>query len=166
MVTGHGTLAGNRRAAIPVACVHGWPATRVGPDLRRLSVSDSAGREVAESEREVLLYFLTRVRDAVVQVSAGLTAEQQRTLGVPSGTSLLGLIRHPTGVEEHWFQRVFLGQNHDIDMSMTVPPAPPATRSSPPTGRRVAAATRSCGPAPICPPWPPSPIPAYPTRSR
>ena len=41
---------------------------------------------------------------------------------------------------------------------------PGATReqSSPPTGRRVPAATASCGPAPICPPWPPSPIPAYP----
>jgi hypothetical protein len=44
-----------------------------------MSVSDSAGREVAESEREALLYFLTRVRDAVVRVSAELTAEQQRT---------------------------------------------------------------------------------------
>jgi len=40
---------------------------------------------VADSEREVLLYFLARVRDAVVRVSAGLTAEQQRTPGVPSG---------------------------------------------------------------------------------
>jgi len=49
------------------------------------------------------------VRDAVIRVSAGLTAEQQRTPGVPSGTSLLSLIRHLTGVEEHWFQRVFLG---------------------------------------------------------
>ena len=85
-------------------------------------MSDSAGREVAESEREVLLYFLTRASDAMVRVSAGLTAEQQRTPGVPSGTSLLGLIRHLTGVEEHWFQRVFLGQDHDIDLSMTVPP--------------------------------------------
>lgn len=50
-----------------------------------------------------------------------------------------------TGVEEHWFQRVFLGQDHDLDMSMTVPPAPPAAKSSPPAGRRVPAATRSCG---------------------
>ena len=129
-------------------------------------MSDSAGRDVAESEREVLLYFLTGVRDAVVRVSAGLTAEQQRTPGVPSGTSLLGLIRHLTGVEEHWLQRVFLGQDRDIDMSMTVSPAPPATRASPPTGRRVPAATRSCAPAPICPPWPRSPTPAKLTWSR
>src|SRR5260370_25974204 len=79
MVTGHGTLAGNRRAALPAACVSGWPATRAGPDLRRLSVSDGAGREVADSEREVLLYLLTRARDAGGRVSAGLTAVQQRT---------------------------------------------------------------------------------------
>jgi hypothetical protein len=102
-------------------------------------VSDSAGREVAESEREVLLYFLTRASDAVVRVSAGLTAEQQRTPGVPSGTSLLGLIRHLTGVEEHWFQRVFLGQDHDIDLSMTVPPG----RYQRPGRRRL--------PAGVCP---------------
>jgi hypothetical protein len=48
-------------------------------------MSDSAGRDVAESEREVLLYFLTGVRDAVVRVSAGLTAEQQRTPGCRPG---------------------------------------------------------------------------------
>jgi hypothetical protein len=138
MVTGHGTLA-SRRADLPVAGVSGWLATRAGPDLRRLSVSDSAGREVAESEREVLLYFLARVSDAAVRVSAGLTAEQQRTPGVPSGTSLLGLIRHLTGVEEHWFQRVFLGQDHDIDLSMTVPPG----RYQRPGRRRL--------PAGVCP---------------
>ena len=84
-------------------------------------MSDSAGREVAQSEREVLVCFLTRVRDAVVRVSAGLTAEQQRTPGVPSGTSLPGLIRHLTGVEEHRFRRVFLGQERDIGTSMTLP---------------------------------------------
>lgn len=31
-------------------------------------------------------------------------------VGVPSGTNLLGLIQHLTGVEVHWFQRVFLGE--------------------------------------------------------
>jgi hypothetical protein len=36
-----------------------------------MRVSDSAGREVTESEREVLFYFLTRVRDAAVRASAG-----------------------------------------------------------------------------------------------
>jgi Protein of unknown function (DUF664) len=38
----------------------------------------------------------------MVRTSEGLTA-QARTPGVPSGTSLLGLIQHLTGVQEHWF---------------------------------------------------------------
>ena len=54
-------------------------------------MTDVSGHDLAESEREVL-FFLSRVRDAVVRVSGGLTGEQQRRPGVPSGTSLLGLI--------------------------------------------------------------------------
>jgi hypothetical protein len=55
-------------------------------------MTDVSGHDLAESEREVLLFFLNRVRDVVVRVSGGLTGEQQRGPGVPSGTSLLGLI--------------------------------------------------------------------------
>jgi uncharacterized damage-inducible protein DinB len=72
----------------------------------------------------VLLFFLNRVRDSVVRASEGLTDEQQRTPGVASGTSLLGLIQHLTAVEEHWFQKVFLGEDGEdgrTDMSMEVP---------------------------------------------
>jgi uncharacterized damage-inducible protein DinB len=57
----------------------------------------------------------------VVRTSEELTDEQQRTPGVPSGTNLLGLVRHLTGVEEHWFQRVFLDEGGDRDDSMDVP---------------------------------------------
>ena len=56
---------------------------------------------------------------------------------MPSGTSLLGLISHLTGVGEHWSQWVFLGQDHDIDLSMTVPPG--AT-----SGQVVAACRQAC----------------------
>jgi uncharacterized damage-inducible protein DinB len=84
-------------------------------------MSDDADRQPTESEAEVLLFFLNRLRDAVVRDSAGLTDEQQRTAGVPSGTSLLGLVQHLTAVEEHWFQRVFLGEDMSVDMSMDVP---------------------------------------------
>ncbi len=84
-------------------------------------MGDGTGRDLLESERDVLLFFLNRVRDAVVRASAGLTGEQQRLPGVPSGTNLLGLIRHLTAVEEHWLQRVFLGGDCIIDMSMDVP---------------------------------------------
>lgn len=84
-------------------------------------MSEGHARDLAESESDVLLFFLNRVRGAVVRASAGLTSEQQRMPGVPSGTSLLGLIRHLTAVEEHWFQRVFLGEDRSTDMSMDVP---------------------------------------------
>jgi uncharacterized damage-inducible protein DinB len=84
-------------------------------------MGEGAGSDAEESEREVLLFFLNRVRDAVVRASAGLTGGQQRAPGVASGTNLLGLIRHLTAVEEHWFQRVFLGQDVSTDMSMSVP---------------------------------------------
>ncbi len=60
-----------------------------------------AVRGPVESELQVLLFFVNRVRGAVVRASAGLTDEQQRIPGVPSGTNLLGLIRRLTGVEEH-----------------------------------------------------------------
>ncbi len=128
-------------------------------------MSDSAGREVAKSEREVPLYFLTRARDAVVRVSAGLTAEQQRTPGVPSGTSPLGLTRHRTGAEEPWFQRVFPGQDHDIDLSMTAPPGATSGQVAAACRRARARSDEIVRPAPICPPSPPSPIPASPPVS-
>ena len=92
-----------------------WPALISG------GMSDGPCRDGAESESDVLLFFLNRVRDAVVRASAGLTSEQQRMPGVPSGTSLLGLVRHLTAVEEHWFQRVFPGEDRSAGMSMDVP---------------------------------------------
>ena len=81
---------------------------------------DDTGPDLVGSERDVLLHYLNKMRDAVVRTSEGLTDAQERTPGVASGTNLLGLIRHLTGVEEHWFQRVFLGRNPDTDDSMDV----------------------------------------------
>lgn len=77
--------------------------------------------DLAGSERGVLLYYLGGMRNAVVRASEGLTDEQQRRAVVPSGTNLLGLVKHLTAVEEHWFQRVFLGEDRDLDYSMDVP---------------------------------------------
>jgi len=86
---------------------------------------DHPVRDLVGSERDVLLHYLNKMRDAVVRTSEGLTDEQQRTAGVPSGTNLLGLIRHLTWVEEHWFRRVFLGEDRDTDDSMYVPDGEP-----------------------------------------
>jgi uncharacterized damage-inducible protein DinB len=82
---------------------------------------DNTGGDLVGSERDVLLYYLNKMRDAVVRTSEGLTDKQQRSPGVPSGTNLLGLIQHLAGVEKHWFQRVFLGEDLDTDDSMDVP---------------------------------------------
>ncbi len=73
------------------------------------------------SERSVLVRYLDKVRDAVVRASEGLTDEEARRPGVPSGTSLLGLVAHLTEVEAHWFRRVFAGEELDLEMSMDVP---------------------------------------------
>ena len=78
--------------------------------------------DLVGSERDVLLNYLNKNRDAVVRVSEGLTDAQQRTPGVDSGTNLLGLIQHLTGVEEHWFRLVFLGEDIEPNQSMDVPP--------------------------------------------
>jgi len=84
-------------------------------------MGDDTGQDLVGSERDVLLYYLNKNRDAVVRTLDGLTDEQQRTRGVPSGTNLLGLVQHLTGVERHWFERVFLDVDPGIDDSMDVP---------------------------------------------
>src|SRR5438128_11667065 len=84
-------------------------------------VADTTGPDLIRSERDVLLRYLNKMRDAVVVTSESLTDEQLRTPGVPSGTNLLGLIRHLTGVEQHWFRLVFLGEKLMCNMSMDVP---------------------------------------------
>jgi len=66
------------------------------------------------SERDVLLRFLDRSRDAVARATEGLTEEQLRTPVVPSGTTLLGLLGHPTEMEVHWFGRVFRGEPGEL----------------------------------------------------
>jgi uncharacterized damage-inducible protein DinB len=83
-------------------------------------MGDGAIPDLVGSERDVLLYYLDKMRTAVVRASDGLTDEQQCTSGVPSGTNLLGLIHHLTAVEVHWFRRVFLGENLDTDDTMQV----------------------------------------------
>jgi hypothetical protein len=99
---------------------------------------DATGPDLVGSERDVLLHYLNKMRDAVVRASEGLTDEQQRTPGVPSGTSLLGLIQHLTGVEVHWFERVFLDEDRSIGDSMDVPSD--ATREGVVAGYRAACA--------------------------
>jgi uncharacterized damage-inducible protein DinB len=67
------------------------------------------------TERDVLLHYLNKNRDAVVRVASGMTDAELRMPGVPSGTNLMGMIKHLTDVEAHWFRLVFLGEDLDLD---------------------------------------------------
>lgn len=77
--------------------------------------------DVTATECDTLLFLLNRERDAVIRISEDLPEAVVRTPGVPSGTNLLGLIRHLTAMEVRWFQQIFLGGPGDDDGSMRVP---------------------------------------------
>jgi uncharacterized damage-inducible protein DinB len=58
-------------------------------------------------EREVLQVALDRHRDVVLWKLQGLDDEQLRRVLTPSGTSLLGLVKHLAAVEYAWFCETF-----------------------------------------------------------
>jgi hypothetical protein len=58
---------------------------------------------VDEGERSVALAFLDFARGCALKKLDGLSEDQQRRVLVPSGTSLLGLVRHLTVGERWWF---------------------------------------------------------------
>jgi uncharacterized damage-inducible protein DinB len=67
------------------------------------------GRRVpfAGAEKESLLVSLERHRDVIVWKLDGLDDEALRRPVVPSGTSLLGLVKHLASVEYNWFCDTF-----------------------------------------------------------
>ena len=58
-------------------------------------------------EKEPLWAALDRHRDVVLWKLADLDEEQLRRVVVPSGTSLLGLVKHLAAVEYGWFCKTF-----------------------------------------------------------
>ena len=85
-------------------------------------VANSTTPDLVSSERDVLLQYLNKMRRAIVGSSESLNESQLRHRGVPSGTSILGVIYHLADVERHWFRLVFLSENIVCEMSMDVPP--------------------------------------------
>jgi len=80
---------------------------------------DTGPPSTGPGERDVLAGFLDYLRAAVMAKTEGVPETQARAPGVPSGTNLLGLVRHLTHVERHWL----LG--HDVaDWKATFHPAP------------------------------------------
>jgi uncharacterized damage-inducible protein DinB len=69
------------------------------------------------SEKELLEAFLEYHRATLLQKAAGLSEHDLRREMTPSGTSLLGLVKHLAYVERWWFQWVHAGD--DVDFPWT-----------------------------------------------
>jgi hypothetical protein len=67
-------------------------------------VTDRKPPGISADEKTTLLGFLDYLRDAITAKVTGVPEPQVRAPGVPSGTSLLGLIKHLTFVERYYFQ--------------------------------------------------------------
>jgi hypothetical protein len=78
-----------------------------------------------EGEKATLVEFLNYLRRAMVSNLEGAPEPQVRTAGVPSGTSVLGLVKHLSYVERFYF----LGEEVS-DWSTTFRPTPEDTVES------------------------------------
>ena len=72
-------------------------------------------------ERQTLVQFLDYLRESVAIKAGGLDEASARRSTVPSGTSLLGLIKHLTSVEMLWFQYAFAGLDVDLPSDDVTP---------------------------------------------
>ncbi|MEV8510412.1 DinB family protein [Actinoplanes sp. NPDC051475] len=64
---------------------------------------DTGPAWTAPDEKSTLVGFLDYLRDAIAEKVDGVPEPEVRTAGVPSGTNLLGLIKHLTAVERFYF---------------------------------------------------------------
>ncbi|MEA2486489.1 MAG: hypothetical protein QOF16_143 [Actinomycetota bacterium] len=65
------------------------------------------------SEKEMLASWLDYERDTMLWKIDGVSGQNLRRPMVPSGTSLLGMVKHLGWVERGWFHKTFLGQDVD-----------------------------------------------------
>ncbi|MFE6053180.1 DinB family protein [Kitasatospora sp. NPDC056446] len=72
-------------------------------------LTDTRPPTLNADEPTTLLAFLGYLRSAVIAKVEGLSDEDARRPGVPSGTSLLWLVRHLTVVEHNWFEWAYGG---------------------------------------------------------
>ncbi|WP_460403093.1 DinB family protein [Actinophytocola sediminis] len=88
----------------------------------RRTARDAGPPRTGPEEKAVLLGFLDYLRASVIAKTSGIPEPDLRTPGVPSGTNLLGLVKHLTHVERHWL----LGQPV-TDWAATFHPGPDET---------------------------------------
>ena len=79
------------------------------PEAARPAATDHDTPALAAGPGETLLAFLDYLREAVARKLEGCTEDDARRPLVPSGTSLLGLVKHLTVVESYWVERRFAG---------------------------------------------------------
>ena len=79
---------------------------------------------VQADELETALAFLGFQREVIVLKTEGLDEEQMRRVLVPTGTNLLGLIRHLAVSERYWFGFHLTGVRPAgrFDFRMEIPP--------------------------------------------
>ncbi len=104
---------------------------RVSPDATTPPPPETQRRPVPREDTGELatsLAFLTFVRESVLRKTEGLTEEQLRRVLVPTGTTLLGLVRHLTDGERFWFgvHLAGVGEEPDWDAGMQVAADVPA----------------------------------------
>ena len=66
-------------------------------------------------ELDTATAFLRFARESVLKKTDGLNDEQLRRVLVDTGTTLLGLVEHLTGVERYWFGYHLAGAGSDTD---------------------------------------------------
>jgi hypothetical protein len=76
-------------------------------------------RPTSGPEKDLLEGFLDFQRATLLWKVSGLNDAELRRIWVPSGTSLLGLVRHLGYVERWWFQGVFAGLDVEIPWRAT-----------------------------------------------
>ncbi|MFB6700849.1 mycothiol transferase [Streptomyces rubiginosohelvolus] len=94
----------------------------VCPDEETQRRRDVGPPDSDSDEKSTLLTFLNYVREAVAAKAQGLDDRQGRTPGVPSGTSVLGLLKHLTAAELYWFAWAFEGadvEHPDFSMDLS-----------------------------------------------
>jgi len=118
--------------------------------------TDTRPPRTGAEEKATLQGFLDYLRSAIAAKARGVPDPQVRTAGVPSGTSLLGLVKHLACVERFYF----LGEDVD-DWEATLRPAPQETAAGVLAAYREAvrranevieACTDLTRPAPLAPP--------------
>lgn len=96
------------------------PPTRTRRPKRR--GKDTGPPRSGADEKATLLAFLNYLRSSIADKLIDVPEPQVRTGGVPSGTNLLGLVKHLTSVERYYF----LGERID-DLRRTMRAGPEET---------------------------------------